>query len=71
MIETIQEYKDSRGLTWAALAIEFGATAYQEAQQWKNNGWVVVTDKNGAARLMSPKGVRVGDEELIKEAGDL
>ena len=59
MIQTIQEYRDSRGLTWADLAAEFGATAYQEAQNWAKAGWVVVTEKNGAVRIMSPKRVRI------------
>lgn len=59
MIQTVHEYKESRGLTWAALAEEFGATTYQEAQNWAKAGWVVITEKNGAVRIMSPKRVRI------------
>lgn len=55
MIETILEYKETRDLTWSQVAADFGSDHYQEAQQWKNQGWVVVTEDNGACRLMSPR----------------
>jgi len=59
MIETLKEYRESRGITLEALAEQFGATTYQDAQSWEKSGWVVITEKNGAARIMSPKRVRV------------
>ena len=58
MIQTIPEYKSAEALTWLELANRFGATSYQEAQQWKNNGWYVITHKGGE-ELVSPRRKRV------------
>lgn len=63
MIYTIKQYKESRGLTWAQVAADFGSNSYQQAQQWSNAEWVVVAEDNGACRLMSPRRVKVSPEQ--------
>lgn len=59
MIQTIAEYKEGNGLTWAALAAEFGASRYQEAQNWAKSGWLVITERCGTVTLVSPRRIRV------------